>query len=59
MVQKIIENGVYNTKIDQYIIETTNDVAQLPKNCVMGSIAFCIKAKSFYMIDSTGEWNPI
>lgn len=59
MVQKIKENGVYNTKIDQYIIESANDVAQLPTNCVMGSIAFCIKAKSFYMIDSTGKWNPI
>ena len=59
MIQKIIENGIYNTKIEQFIIDDENDVQLLPTNCAMGSIAFCIDNKTFYMIDSTGEWNSI
>ena len=59
MIQKVKESSVYNTNIDQFVVDEATDINNLPKNCVMGSLAFCIENKKFYMIDSTGTWNEI
>lgn len=56
MIVKSKEGNKYNIPIQEYIIDTTADVANLPKDAPFGSAALCLENKEIYFINSKGEW---
>lgn len=48
---------LYNLK--EYILDSADDLQDLPVDCPMGSSAFIIATSQTYMINSSGEWVEI
>ena len=51
--------GVYEDTNEHYVCDTTEDVAFLPTDSVIGSTAFVIENSTRWMINSRGEWVQI
>ena len=52
-------NGQVQYGINEFVIDSPNDLKSLPKNCNMGSSALCLSNGSVYIKNSTGEWKEI
>lgn len=52
-------NGQVQYDVNEYIIDTPEDLKSLPVKCAMGSAALCLSNGSVYIKDSTGEWKEI
>lgn len=59
MISFLSNNGKEAYGLTTYVVDTKDDIANLPKNETMGSTAFCIADSSVYMIDSEGKWVEI
>jgi len=53
---KTSSNGQVQYKVDEFFIDTPEDLEKLPTNSAMGSIAICIENAEVYIKDSTGQW---
>lgn len=59
MIAKMKTSGHTQYGVSEFIIDTPDDLDNLPINIPMGSTAFCISDSSVYMINSKGEWKKI
>lgn len=59
MIAKTSQSGHVAYGLQEFVIDTVNDLNLLPINVPMGSTAFCIEDSSVYMINSSGEWVEI
>lgn len=56
MVRLIASNGEIQYNINEYCIDSSDDIANLPKDCAMGSTAIVISTSEVYMKNGTGDW---
>lgn len=56
MVKLLAANGDIQYDVNEYAIDTPDDITNLPKDCAMGSTAIVISTAELYMKNSVGEW---
>ena len=56
MIKLMSTNGQIQYDHDEYLIDTVEDLQNIPKRVAMGSIALVISTSDVYMKDSSGEW---
>lgn len=56
MIKLMSTNGQIQYDHDEYIVDSVDDLKQIPKRVAMGSIALIIATGDVYMKDSSGEW---
>ena len=44
---------------EEYIIDSSEDVANLPTICGWGSIALCFATGDIYVLNSSKTWQPL
>lgn len=59
MVKMTSTNGQIQYNIDEFVIDTPDDIKDLPRKSAMGSYALCISTGAVYVKDSQGEWKEI
>ena len=60
MAYKMIStNGQVQYGVDEYVIDSPEDLEKLPKKSAQGSAALCTENGAVYMKDSKGEWKEI
>lgn len=59
MVKLIASNGESTYGVNDYVIDTPDDIQNLPRHCEMGSSAIVISTGEVYMKNSAGEWVKI
>ena len=52
-------NGQTQYNVDEYVIDTPDDLKKLPARSAMGSTALCISTGDVYIKNSQGEWKVI
>ena len=52
-------NGQIQYNVNEYTIDSPNDLDKLPKTCAMGSRALCLSNGAVYIKDSQGNWKEI
>lgn len=52
----ISTNGQVQYNVDEFVIDTPEDLESLPKRSAMGSIALCLSNSEVYVKDSKGQW---
>ena len=55
----ISTNGQTQYNVDEYVIDSPDDLEKLPKRSAMGSAALCLSDGTVYMKNSTGEWKEV
>ena len=50
----VIDHADHNAGVKEYVVDTIAEMEKLPGD--MGSSAFCIEDKSFYIKSGSGEW---
>jgi hypothetical protein len=53
------QNGDVVYDIKEYVCDGPEDIANLPRNCGMGSTCVVISTSEVYMMNSKGEWVKI
>lgn len=48
---------IYN--VQEFIMDSEQDVQNLPSSVAAGSVAICIDTSNVYMLNSHGEWHKI
>ena len=56
MIKLTSSNGEIQYDVNEYVCDTPEDVAKLPKNCSMGGSAIVISTGDVYMLNSQKEW---
>lgn len=56
MFRLIAANGDIQYDINEYAIDSPEDLANIPKDCAMGSTAIVISTAEVYMKNGAGEW---
>ena len=57
MAYKLIStNGQIQYNVDEYVIDSPNDLEKLPKKSAQGSVALCTSTGDVYIKNSSGEW---
>lgn len=60
MAYKMIStNGQVQYGVDEFVIDSSADLENLPTKSQMGSVALCIETGAVYMKDSNGNWEEI
>ena len=60
MAYKMIStNGQAQYGVDEFVIDTPDDLKDLPPRSAMGSAALDISTGDVYMKNSSGEWKKI
>ena len=60
MAFKLIStNGQVQYNVDEYVIDTPNDLKKLPAKSAQGSVALCTSTGDLYMKNGSGEWVAI
>ena len=52
-------NGQVQYNIDEFVIDTPEDLKKLPKRSAMGSVALCLSNGAVYIKDSKGDWKEV
>ena len=55
----ISTNGQTRYHVDEYVIDSPDDLKKLPLNCAPGSVAICTSNSEVYMKNGAGEWVAI
>ena len=55
----ISTNGQVRYHVDEYVIDTPDDLEKLPPQAAPGSAAICTSTGDVYMKDNTGKWVAI
>lgn len=58
-VNMISTNGQVQYHVDEYVIDTPDDIKKLPLNAAPGSAAICTSNGEVYMKNGSGEWVAI
>jgi hypothetical protein len=57
MAFKLIStNGQVQYNVDEYVIDTPDDLKKLPAKSAQGSVALCTSTGDLYIKNSSGEW---
>lgn len=56
MIKLISSNGEVQYDVNEYVCDTLDDIAKLPKNCAMGSFAIVISTGDVFILNSNKEW---
>lgn len=60
MSHKMIStNGQVQYNVDEYVVDTPEDLKKLPTRSAMGSAAVCLSTGDVYIKDGNGEWKVI
>ena len=51
--------GQVQYNVSEFVIDSPDDLENLPKKCAQGSVALCTDDGSVYVKDSTGEWKEV
>ena len=52
----ISTNGQVQYGVDEFVIDSPDDLEKLPTRSLMGSAALCLSNGAVYMKNSDGEW---
>ena len=52
-------NGQVQYNIDEFVIDTPEDLEKLPKRSAMGSAALCLSNGAVYIKGSDGQWKEV
>ncbi len=52
-------NGQIQYNINEYVVDTPNDLEKIPQSAAMGSAALCLSNGSVYIKDGSGNWKEI
>ena len=58
-VNMISTNGQVRYHVDEYVIDSPNDLKKLPREAAPGSAAICTSNGEVYMKNGSGEWVAI
>lgn len=59
MINLLSQSGHQGYGIKEYILDTQDDLDNLPVTDKAGSTAFIISTSQVYMINSKGEWKEV
>lgn len=59
MINLYSQNGDVQYNIREYIVDTEDEIANLPKGAAMGSTALVLSTAELFMLDGQGEWVKI
>lgn len=59
MINLLSQNGYQDYGIKEYVLDTLDDLNNLPITDKAGSTAFIISTSQVYMINSKGEWKEV
>ena len=59
MINMSSQSGHTTYGLKEYILDTPEDLQDLPITDKMGSTAFIISTSQVYMINSKGEWKEV
>ena len=59
MITKTPHSGHVAYGLQEFMIDTVNDLNYLPVDAPMGSTAFCIETGSVYVLNGKGEWKEV
>ena len=49
-------NGQVQYNVDEFVVDTPEDLKKLPVRSAMGSAALCLSDGNVYVKDGKGEW---
>jgi len=55
-VNMISSNGQIRYNVDEYVIDTPDDLKNMPRQAAPGSTAICTSTGDVYMKNGTGKW---
>lgn len=55
-VNMISTNGQIQYNVNEYVIDTPDDLKKLPISCAMGSTAICTSTGDVYIKNGSGKW---
>lgn len=58
-IKMISTNGQTQYGVDEFVIDSPDDLKKLPSRSQMGSAALCIENGNVYMKNSQGEWKEV
>jgi hypothetical protein len=58
-VNMMASNGQVRYHVDEYVIDTPNDLKNMPRQAAPGSVAICTSNSEVYMKNNSGEWVAI
>lgn len=58
-IQLIATNGQIQYHIDEFVIDTKDDLKALPRRSAMGSTALCLSDSNVYIKNSKQQWIPL
>ena len=58
-VNMMSTNGQVRYHVDEYVIDTPEDLKNLPPQAAPGSAAICTSTGAVYMKDGSGKWVEI
>ena len=53
------QNGEVQYGVNEFVIDSPEDLKKLPDKTAMGSSALCLSNSEVYMKNSSGEWQAI
>lgn len=56
MIGIISQNGDTQYNVMEYVVDTANDIWDLPTDIAMGSSALVLENGSLYMLNSAKQW---
>ena len=56
MVQLLSASGKKTYGINEYAVDTYEEIAQIPQSCGMGSTVLVISEKTVYVKNGAGKW---
>ena len=58
-IKMISTNGQIQYGVDEFVIDSPDDLKKLPSRSQMGSAALCLENGTVYMKNSQGEWKEV
>lgn len=55
-IQLMSTNGNVQYNIDEYAVDSPDELEKLPKKSVMGSVAICTSTGDIYIKNGSGKW---
>jgi hypothetical protein len=59
MINIISQSGKTTTYLKEFVIDTPEDVANLPTDVPVGSTALCIQDGEVYIFGGDGQWHTV
>lgn len=55
-IKMVSTNGQIQYNVDEFVVDTPDDIKKLPNRSVMGSMALCLSTSDVYVKDGKGKW---